>query len=560
MKCDAVRPVCGTCARSKAAAASAKQGHAPVPPGPCVYETVKPKVNKTATTTKRKRKSANQESSTTPTTSTPSQPQIDPGYVQQLEQRLRSMQEIIDRQHHPQQGPRFDGPSGNSNPRNRSFTEPGGQSNSYPSNGSNSGNSDYGVDNNNSSNGNWARNGGGSANGNGLRSVPATTIANDVDKDQGSVPVFGMLANDNTGPTKRVRRQFHTRAMPPPSTSSTVNNRRGSGNSSYSHLGPSPSDSTGGGVAATTTAPRISGSGPEPDPLLEILFPGYPSDLPSPDTVHHLAEIFFSRCPLSSAIHKPSFMTGLSLPMKHRQRPNEALVHAIMAVAAPLSPYFEGSRPSVKRERMNNHQQQQQQNDPYGNNLGRKELYDPRASSFAEFHLQRSQAKHARALTQPHSPLDRCHSGLICAYILWGTTRFVEAFTENAQVQRTLLPTGLTRLGLNRTKYRVPAIIPPPTCDAEEHERRLLFWWCYITDVYNGGAGFMWEPLLDDKGIITTLPADTALIQAGREPKPNPQTLESPDLFTTGHVDDFSLHVKVSEERKSFYSFCTSNS
>lgn len=145
-----------------------------------------------------------------------------------------------------------------------------------------------------------------------------------------------------------------------------------------------------------------------------------------------------------------------------------------MAVAAPLSPYFEGSRPSVRKARLDQQHPFEAAGEARGS--GRKELYDPRASSFAQFHLDRSQLKHIRALTQPHSPLDRCQSGLICAYILWGSTRFVEAFTENGAVQRTLLLTGLTRLGVNKTRYRVPAIIPPSSCDAEEQERRLLFW------------------------------------------------------------------------------------
>lgn len=58
----------------------------------------------------------------------------------------------------------------------------------------------------------------------------------------------------------------------------------------------------------------------------------------------------------------------------------------------------------------------------------------------------------------------------------------------------------------------------------------------------------MWEPMLDDKAIVTSLPASVVDVQAGREPKSNLQTLESPDLFKTGHIDDFSLHVKVSLE------------
>lgn len=328
MKCDAVRPVCGTCARSKAAAASAKHG-APVPPGPCVYEVVKPRVKATSSTTKRKRKEKvahpEQQGQYGGDYGVGSHDPVDPNYVAELEERLRAMQDMVENQQ-LQQPPRFDG-SG-SNPRGRTVTEPV----HHHSGGSNSGNSDHGMDS-------WARGSNGSGNGNGasLRTVPATAVAADAERETretGSVPIFGMLQNDGST-AKRVRMQFHTRAMPPPASTSTK--RRNSSTSNYSHLGPSPDSNGGMGTSGPNSSNFVRDSpqipitvaGAEPDPLLEILFPGYPSDFPAPDTVHHLCEIFFSRCPLSSAIHKSTFMTGLSLPMRHKQRPIQAVSFSI---------------------------------------------------------------------------------------------------------------------------------------------------------------------------------------------------------------------------------------
>ena len=78
----------------------------------------------------------------------------------------------------------------------------------------------------------------------------------------------------------------------------------------------------------------------EPDPMLEMLFPGYPADLPSPDAVLHLSEIFFAHHPLGVMVYKPSYMAALTLPPRHPDRPDVSLIHAILGAAAPLSPFF----------------------------------------------------------------------------------------------------------------------------------------------------------------------------------------------------------------------------
>ena len=154
----------------------------------------------------------------------------------------------------------------------------------------------------------------------------------------------------------------------------------------------------------------------EPDPILELLFPGYPADLPSPDTVFHLSEIFFSRHPMGVMIYKPSFMASLSLPPRHPDRPDVGLIHAVLGAAAPLSPFFADDPdwqparhfpellvPDEEGEKADNLNHAFQ-----GAFDGRTGAQTPSSSgvnannatrmSFAEFHLTRARIKISRAL------------------------------------------------------------------------------------------------------------------------------------------------------------------
>ena len=136
----------------------------------------------------------------------------------------------------------------------------------------------------------------------------------------------------------------------------------------------------------------------QPDPLLDLLWQDCPPDLPSPDTIMHLSELFFASSPYRNLIYKPAYMAGLLLPPRHPSRPHPALIHAILAVSASLSPFFKPCTP------------------PQSDRLGRRTnknvemifgFSDPdfqptprttMAVSFAEFHLAKARAKAETAL------------------------------------------------------------------------------------------------------------------------------------------------------------------
>ncbi|KAG9042989.1 hypothetical protein FS837_010153 [Tulasnella sp. UAMH 9824] len=89
------------------------------------------------------------------------------------------------------------------------------------------------------------------------------------------------------------------------------------------------------GIDPTPITPPMSDPGTFNDLTRDI----WPLNIPPPDTLHHLVEIFFSSVPLASRlIHKPSFMISLQQVPTSPEFPHISLLHAICGVASLYSP------------------------------------------------------------------------------------------------------------------------------------------------------------------------------------------------------------------------------
>jgi hypothetical protein len=79
----------------------------------------------------------------------------------------------------------------------------------------------------------------------------------------------------------------------------------------------------------------------EPDPFLELLYPGWPSRLPAPDLLTHLIDVFFTSHPNAlHIIHRPTFMYRLAFSPTSREFPHVSILHAICAVGSLYSLRF----------------------------------------------------------------------------------------------------------------------------------------------------------------------------------------------------------------------------
>ncbi|MCO5585409.1 hypothetical protein L7F22_039342 [Adiantum nelumboides] len=284
-----------------------------------------------------------------------------------------------------------------------------------------------------------------------------------------------------------------------------------------------------------------SGAGTTNDEsFMQLLWPGWSSDLPSSEVVTSLCDIFFRLHPLRTLVYRPTFMSGLLLPIHHPHRPHDSLIHSILCAAADISPYHNnttmgnGMRDRFVTMLSNPNQRQHVQHSTL---------------TFKEFHLSKGRQKIERSLmTDFRNPLDWLAGGTIIVYVLWNEGRFVESYFLSGFLARAIAPAGLDKLP---SRHFSPTgkvgTTPGLFGDAhglEEHERRMVLWHTFLADQYTSGPPGFYENMIHEQAVLTHLPCSVNDFLAGNNVAPNSQTLSSADLFTTGHLDEFTLHIK----------------
>lgn len=328
-----------------------------------------------------------------------------------------------------------------------------------------------------------------------------------------------------------------------------------------------------GGAGAT----KEEESSPQVDLLLRQMWPDLSPDLPTPTTIRHMAELFFSKHPLANMFVKPTMLARLMLPPNHPLRPHPSLLHAILAAAEPYSPLVpamqdsnplfptgaaatggaaEGSFPGFAPF---DPQQSDSARAARVETSGRgfvgisnpMEMPRPDISkslSFGEFHLGKARREvEVALLTQNQRPLEWLQAGVLIEYCLLERCRIMEAFFLSAALVRTLAPTGLDKMPNERqSDWWHRSLFGPPVSSILEYEQRMAVWQVYLCDTYGAGPPKFYEPCIADEKaqLTTTMPIlmdpvedDSALVLSE-------QTLASQDLFRSGHTDVFSVHVK----------------
>lgn len=287
-----------------------------------------------------------------------------------------------------------------------------------------------------------------------------------------------------------------------------------------------------------------NGTATNDEPFMQLLWPGWSSDLPSSEVVTSLCEIFFRLHPLRTLVYRPTFMSGLLLPIHHPHRPHDSLIHAILCAAADISPYHDNTMTTNgSRDRFVT-----MLADP-ANRTNVQRSNSSNTLTFKEFHMSKGRQKIERSLmTDFRNPLDWLAGGTIIAFVLWNEGRFVESYFLSGFLARAIAPAGLDKLP---SRHFSPAgkirSTPGLFGDApglEEHERRMVLWHTFLADQYTSGPPGFYENMIHEQAVLTHLPCSVNDFLAGNDVAPNRQTLSSADLFTTGHLDEFTLHIK----------------
>ncbi|KAJ3547585.1 hypothetical protein NMY22_g1586 [Coprinellus aureogranulatus] len=291
-----------------------------------------------------------------------------------------------------------------------------------------------------------------------------------------------------------------------------------------SYCGPT-SDHPSGLLSVSPTLSQSHTTPRSPDYGLDLplVYPSWPAQLPSPDLLKHLIEVFFIFHPHASRLfHVPSFMSSISLPPTHPRFPAIPILHAICAVGS-LYTAAVTSPPLPDFDEV-----------PPGKSIQHVKEITPRSNyhcpSPDEIFLERLRAKEQRpdSFAERHAKLAR----------------------ESADHLNTLVPLGLNVCPpfLSMAKSERPQSILPPSRNAIEDEtRRNAFWLAYAIEREHG-YGNAWAHALDDADISQLLPVRGDQFQQGTYIAPLERQWahgrdvlsNHPDLTT----DSFVLYIK----------------
>ncbi|KAF5377608.1 hypothetical protein D9615_005317 [Tricholomella constricta] len=239
-------------------------------------------------------------------------------------------------------------------------------------------------------------------------------------------------------------------------------------------------------------------SSSEPSFGLDVMWPNWPPNLPEPELLRHLVEVFFVFHPHANRLfHGASFMSTLSLPPNHPKFPSPPVLHAICAIgslytAVVTSPPLPDFRESPPDEIF----------------LQRQRIKEQRIDSFAE-----QQAKHARETADHLNSLGEdlfqvFQANIILSWFYWSHSRWVDVFLFSAHSMRLSVPLGLNMCppfhSISNSE-RPASILPPARNVIEDEMRRNAFWLAYATERQHG-CGNGWALSLDDQDVSQLLP------------------------------------------------------
>ncbi|GAA5958364.1 hypothetical protein JCM3765_004807 [Sporobolomyces pararoseus] len=273
------------------------------------------------------------------------------------------------------------------------------------------------------------------------------------------------------------------------------------------NLPPVISAGGGGGINFDT---GISALGPTPpespsaDFWNQLMYPGWPKDLPSYDLTTRLLDVWFSKphC-LTGLINPEQFRSSMLHPPSTSGFPHSALIHAMMAIASMLV------------------------SDDFFNNEPR---YWPLDQKVSEYHAARGKVALDQAIAHGQRLLQVSQAVAILCYWAYTSARFVELWLLCGMATRIITPLGLNQLAApvdaNRFKMH---LLAPPKDDTELYERSINCWYAFMVDRM-ATACTGWAHSIDEADVVSLLPTDAPSSLAG-DWESSPLSPRSPSFF-----------------------------
>lgn len=289
-----------------------------------------------------------------------------------------------------------------------------------------------------------------------------------------------------------------------------------------------------------SVSPSIAGPSNSPSYGLDLTWPGWPPQLPPPDLLKHLVEVFFVFHPHASRLfHVPTFMSTLSLPASHPKFPATPILHGICAVGSlytaavtspPLPDFDEVPSDEIFLERLR--------------------VKEQRPDSFAERHAKLAKEGAERMNTLGENLFQVFQANIILTWFYWSHGRWVDIFLWSAHTTRLAVPLGLYMCppfhSITKSE-RPPSIISPARSVIEDETRRNAFWLSYAVEREHGCSNG-WAQSLDDQDISQLLPVRADQFQQGTLVPPSErQWAHSRDVLyfhPEDSTDSFGLYIK----------------
>ncbi|KAJ3570257.1 hypothetical protein NP233_g4533 [Leucocoprinus birnbaumii] len=360
-------------------------------------------------------------------------------------------------------------------------------------------------------------------------------------------------------------RQKENRELSIPSTTPPIINQPSPStapmNSTSQSQQPQPSPYSSGELTPTLSLPIPSPQAPFPSSFpsseahvsassisaasnsipLDIIWPNWPPNLPGPELLRHLIDVFFTFHPHANRLfHVPTFMNSITYGPNHPKFPCTAILHAICAigslytgaVTSPPLPDFDKISPDEIF-------------------LEKYRVKEQRPDSFAE-----QQAKLAREMVDRLNVLGQelfevFQANIILTWFYWSHGRWVDVFLNSGNCVRLSIPLGLNMCppfhSISKAE-RPPSIVPPARTVIEDETRRNAFWLAYALERHCG-MNNGWAMCLDDQDISQLLPVQGDQFESGTLVYPwQRQWAHTGNLLLThpeGQIDSFILYIKA---------------
>lgn len=281
-----------------------------------------------------------------------------------------------------------------------------------------------------------------------------------------------------------------------------------------------------GDASVGTDTPLLSSS-------MDIMWSHWPVNLPHPELIRHLVEMFFLFHPHASRLfHRGTFIASLSYPPDHPDFPITPILHAICAVSAI---YTAAGGPRTDAADFS-----------YEGQFAQPDLPD----TFAE--QQATHAKEAveRYLNRGQHLIQCVQTYVLLMWYYWCHSKWVELYTCSGQSLRVAIPLGLNICppfcSLHKSSPRL-SIISPPRTPIEDETRRNTFWLAYAVDRQHG-SGTGWALSLDDDDIAQVFPVTMEQFELGIPVNYNVRQwchVREAVLFHPPDItDSFTLYIK----------------